>query len=144
MRHFQLTRPLNFFESLDRDFDRFFAPDRKTETEWKPFSRVREQEDFYLLSLDIPGVDKEYLKVELKDSILSISGERKDRFKDENTEVNTLASFDQRFSLPKGTNLDEIEVHQENGVLDVLIPKTKKEDLSKTIEVKTGRSQFLS
>lgn len=144
MRHFQLTRPLNFFESLDRDFDRFFAPDRKAETEWKPYSRVREQEDFYLLSLDIPGVDKEYLKVELKDSILSISGERKDRFKDENTEVNTLASFDQRFSLPKGTNLDEIEVHQENGVLDVLIPKTKKEDLSKTIEVKTGRSQFLS
>mgnify|MGYP000574883556 CR=1 FL=1 len=142
MRHFQLTRPFNFFDEIDKNFDNYFTS--TTERAWKPTSRVEEKENFYLLTLDIPGVDKEHLKVELEDNVLSIAGERKDRFKNENEELNTFASFSQRYSLPKEINQDEIEVHQDNGVLDIILPKTQKKQISKTIEVKSGKSQLLT
>jgi HSP20 family protein len=110
---------------------------------WKPLSRVQEKENFFHLALDIPGVDQEHLKVDLKENILNISGERKNHFKNEDEEVDSFLRFEQKFSLPQGINPDEIEVHQENGVLDIIIPKLSKKNESKSIEVKVGKSQHL-
>lgn len=148
MKHFTVSRPLSFFDSFDRefgrDFDRFFSPSFEKEKSWKPLSRVKEEDNYFHLALDIPGVDKEQLKVDLKDNILNIAGERSDFFKDDKKEVESSWKFNQSFSLPKGINLDEIEVHQNNGVLDVILPKLKKQNESKSFEIKAGKSQLLA
>ena len=144
MRHFSVVKPLSIFDNLDRDIDRFLSPDAQIARSWKPISRVKEEERYFHLTLDIPGVDKEHLKVEIKDSVLNISGEREDHFVKDNNDVKAALRFEQRFSLPKGIDQDEIEVHQKDGVLDVVIPKSKKQNESKSIEVKVGRSPLLS
>lgn len=143
MRQFSVGRPLSFFDNFEREFDQFFTPKRYEGKEWRPLSRVQEKENYYHLALDIPGVGREDLKVELKNNILSISGQRKDHFKEANSEGDSFIHFESQFSLPKGINSDEIEVHQEDGVLDVIIPKLQKQDQVKNIEIKAGKNQLL-
>ncbi len=144
MRSYQLSRPVSFFDSFDKEFDRFFNPVSNEERKWKPFSRVKEEKNHYHLALDIPGVDKEDLKVELNDNILAISGERKDEFEKENVSFKSFGKFEQRFSLPKDVQAAEIEVNQHNGVLDIVIPKIDKVEERKNIEIKSGKSNLLS
>lgn len=144
MRHFSVARPFSFFDNFDRDLDQVFKGNLEKDQYWKPLSRVQEKENYFHLALDIPGVDKENLKVDLKENVLSISGQRKDHFKDENRESDSYWKFEQRYSLPQGINTDEIQVHQENGVLDIIIPKVIKKDEAKTLEVKSGKSQLLT
>ena len=143
MRHFTVAKPFNFFNSFDKELDQVFRGDFEREQLWKPLSRVKEMEKFFYLSLDIPGVDKEHLKVELKENTLNIFGEREDHFKREGEEVDARLKFEQRYSLPQGVNSDEIEVHQKNGVLDIIIPKIQKNSESKSFQVNEGRSQLL-
>lgn len=144
MNRYHIARPFSLFENFDRDFDRFFAPDSSKEKMWKPFSRVEEEDNHYHLALDIPGVDKEHLKVELKENVLSISGERKDHIKKDNGEFRSYGSFSQSYSLPQDANPSEIEVSQHNGVLDIVIPKMIKEKESKSLDIKSGLNPLLS
>lgn len=136
-------RPFSLFEDFDRDFDKFFAPNAVKEGRWNPFSRIKEEEKHYHLALDIPGVDKEHLKVELDDNILSIAGERKDHFSRSGQEVDSSLKFARSFALPKDANAEEIEVSQENGILDIIIPKISFEAKSKKLDIKSGKGNFL-
>ena len=95
------------------------------------------------LGLDIPGVDKEHLKVDLREDILAVSGERKDFQHRDGEEAKTYASFSQNFTLPQDSNISEIDVSQNNGVLNIVIPKVKKEEISRTLEIKSGTSNLL-
>lgn len=140
MRKYEIARPFNFFENLDQ----FFEPQFKNELRWKPLSRVHEKESHYHLALDIPGVDKEHLRVELKDNILKISGERKDLYQSQEQKIESFGQFEQQFSLPKEANLDEIEVNHHNGVLDIVIPKIQKNKEHKSLEIKSGINSFLT
>ncbi len=140
-KRYDLARPFTFFEDFDRELDRAFTPVK--EWKWRPTARVEEEETHYHLAIDIPGVDKEHLKVELNDNVLSIEGERKDAFKKEGTEFKSYGSFSQRFTIPDNGNADEIEVSHTNGVLDIVIPKTQKEETKRSLEVKSGKSSYL-
>ena len=143
MRKYELMRP-SFFENFDKDFDRFFMPQNSEASSWKPQSRVKEEQEHYHLAMDIPGVDKEDLKVELHDNVLSINGQRRDHFHKGNTDYESFASFEQKFSMPENVNYAEIEVSQENGILDIIIPKLQLEREKKSLEVKSGAGHFLS
>ncbi len=145
MKNYAVTRPRNFFDIFNKEFESFFAPTFPEDEmfNWKPLSRVKEEDNYYHLVMDIPGVDKENLKVELKDNVMSIAGERKDHFADEKSEADTYARFEQKFSLPKDVNMDEIDVHQKDGVLEVVLPKARKDDQHKTLHIKEGRSAYL-
>jgi HSP20 family protein len=142
MTHYDLMRPFSLLEGLDKDFDQLFYP-KVGNSGWKPLSRVREEETHYHLALEIPGVDKENLKVELKDSILSINGERNDTFLNDNVRDKNTTHFEQHFSLPKDSNLSEIEVSQNNGILDIVIPKVNKKIEVKSFEIKTGKNVLI-
>lgn len=138
MRNYQLMRPF----SLLQDFDDIFYTKNEAKT-WKPVSRAKEEENYYHLTMDIPGVDKEHLKVDLKDQVLSVTGERRDHFSEGSTEYDSVARFEQNFTLPKNSNLDEIEVNQHNGILDIYVPKFQKVDTTRSFEIKSGSGSFL-
>lgn len=143
MNRYNIARPHSFFNDFDSSFYDLFSSESSSKREWKPVSRVEEEKNHFHLALDIPGVDKEHLKVDLKDNVLSIRGERKDLIKKENSEYKSFASFSQKYSLPKNANLDEIEVSQVNGVLDIVIPKINKEKESKSLDIKSGKNGLL-
>ena len=105
-----------------------------------PSVNTREDEKAYYIEVDLPGVKKEDIKVDIKDNTLTISGERK--FKDEVKEDDyykietSIGKFSRTFTLPEDADVENIDAKSENGVLDIVIPKVKKEESVKTIEVK--------
>ncbi|MBD3798262.1 MAG: Hsp20/alpha crystallin family protein, partial [Campylobacterales bacterium] len=88
---------------------------------------------------DLPGVDKKDINVDIKDGVLTISGERK--FKEEVNEKDFYkmesfyGKFQRSFSLPDDIDNDKIDANTENGVLNVFIPKSAPKE-SKKIEIK--------
>lgn len=110
-------------------------------TGFTPSVNTREGEYAYHVEVDLPGVKKEDINVDLKDDVLTISGERKTKTeikeKDYYKKESSYGKFQRSFTLPENTDIENIEANSEDGVLEVVIPKLKKEDKeTKKIEVK--------
>jgi len=105
-----------------------------------PSVNTREDEKGYYIELDLPGVKKEDINIDLNDKVLTVSGERK--FKEEVKKENyykietAFGKFERSFSIPEDADIDNIEAKSENGVLEIFIPKIKKETPKKRIEIK--------
>lgn len=134
MRNYNLV---NFFDDLERDFFRNPTVSKKT---WAPTSFVEEKENHYHLSLDVPGVDREHLKVNLEDKMITISGERSDRKATKDADTKSFYQFSSKFSLPEDVNDQEVDVSLHNGVLDIILPKAVKKMETRTLEIKSGPS----
>lgn len=135
MKHYNL---LSLFDDFERDFLRAPAQYRQEHLKrtWSPSSFVDVQENHYLLTLDLPGVDSEHLKVDLGDKEITISGERNDKRALRNGEE--FFKFTSRFSLPEDVNQDEVDVLLENGVLEVTLPKISKKSEPRTLTIRKG------
>lgn len=106
-----------------------------------PVVNTREDDKAYHVEADLPGVEKEDIKVDVKNNILTISGERKHKEEIKREDYYKLESsygkFERSFTLPKGADAEHIEAKTEKGVLEVTIPKLKTEvEKNKKIEVK--------
>ncbi len=105
-----------------------------------PVVNTREGEFAYHVDVDLPGVKKEDIKVDINKGILTISGERKikDEVKEEDYyKVETyFGKFSRSFTLPDNADIENIEAANENGVLEVVIPKLKDDNTKKTITIK--------
>nr|XP_023925211.1 18.2 kDa class I heat shock protein-like [Quercus suber]POE94929.1 18.2 kda class i heat shock protein [Quercus suber] len=106
-----------------------------TRVDWK------ETRAAHVFKADLPGLNKEEVKVEVEDDrVLQISGERKME-KEEKKDTwhrveRSSGKFLRRFRLPENAKMDEIKASMENGVLTVTVPKVevKKPDV-KSIEI---------
>ncbi len=105
-----------------------------------PIVNTREGEFAYHIDVDLPGVKKEDIKVDLNKSVLTISGERKtkDEVKQEDYyKIETyFGKFSRSFTLPDNADIENIEAKSDNGVLEVIIPKLKDDVSKKSIEIK--------
>lgn len=106
-------------------------------------SEVSETDDQFIISVDLPGLKKEDLKIETANGILTVSGERKREFESENSKVHSArrnyGAFKQSFNLPDSINTEEIQAHFENGVLEIFLPK-KEVQQARQIEIKSTLS----
>ena len=134
--------PFKTIKEIENTILSNYAPvaDSKGITAFVPNVNTREGEFAYHVEVDLPGVKKEDIKVDVKDNALTISGERK--FKNETKEddyykiESSYGKFSRTFTLPDDADIENIEASSTDGVLEVVIPKLKKEDNTKTIEVK--------
>jgi HSP20 family protein len=124
------TRELNTIQQeMNRLFGTFFdAPgDATTLRRWIPAMDLVEEDEHYVLSADLPGVDEKDVKVELEDGVLTISGERKSEYEDRKEGYHRIerasGSFSRSLTLPEGIDPESVEANFENGVLAVRIPK---------------------
>ncbi|NPA50405.1 MAG: Hsp20/alpha crystallin family protein [Epsilonproteobacteria bacterium] len=106
-----------------------------------PAVNTRESDDAYYIEVDLPGVKKEDININVHDNILTISGERKldeERKDDEFYYIESVyGKFERSFTLPEDADVDNIEATDEDGVLTIKIPKVKKsEKAPKRIEIK--------
>jgi HSP20 family protein len=102
---------------------------------------TREGEFAYHIDVDLPGVKKEDIKVDVEDNMLKISGERsfKKEVKEEDYyKVETsFGKFQRNFTLPDNVDAENIKASTDNGVLEVVLPKiAEKKKETKKIEVK--------
>ena len=109
-------------------------------TAFVPTVNIREGEFAYHVDVDLPGVKKEDIKVDLNKGILTISGERKtkEEVKQEDYyKIETyFGKFSRSFTLPDNVDIENIEAKSDNGVLEIVIPKLKDDVSKKSIEIK--------
>lgn len=117
----------DLWRQMDRVFDDV--------AEYSPAYEVSEREDHFAISVDLPGVKKDEIKIEVLDKTLTVTGERK-RFD------KSYGSFKRSFMLPNTVSSDKIEAHYEDGVLQLYVPKTQAAQ-ARTIEIQAGKSSFL-
>jgi HSP20 family protein len=99
------------------------------ESHWLPAVDIRETADAIVVNAELPGIDKKDVKVDVKDGVLTISGERKYEkdVKEENVHriERSYGSFSRSFSLPSHVDVNKVEAKLDNGVLEVRLPKTE-------------------
>lgn len=119
--------------TVDRLFDDPFfsaAPSRPTSvaldfrTPWD----VKEDESAFRLRFDMPGLQKDEVRVCVEDGDLVIKGEHKVEEKNEyNWSSRSFGSYNTRMTLPENIKIDEVKAELKNGVLHVFVPKSKEE-----------------
>jgi len=117
---------------LNRVFDDAFTswPFDTAPTSWIPACDITEGPEGLRLSLDIPGVDPQNVKISLENRVLTIRGE-KQRKADEKTDQGhrferNFGAFERTFTLPETLETDKVQASSENGVLTLVIPKAEK------------------
>ena len=94
---------------------------------WHPAMDLVETDEHFVLRADLPGVDENDVKVELEDSVLSISGDRRHEQEAKKGGYYRIeratGSFARTLTLPEGIDADAVQASFDKGVLEVRIPK---------------------
>ena len=120
--------------SVDDVFERFFygwpSAEKDKDISFSPRVDVHETDKDILLDVEVPGLEKKHIKVEVKDNTLTISGERRYEKKDKDSESCRIerhyGKFARTFALPETVKSDKVSASYKNGVLNLKLPKTEK------------------
>ena len=124
-------KPMNVFDDMDSMIHSFFNTDwnfpvRDTRN-WSPAVDVKETDNSFILTADIPGLTKKDIKVNVANRKLSISGERSYETNHENDNYHyrerRFGTFDRSFNLPETVDEENISASFKNGILSIQLPK---------------------
>jgi HSP20 family protein len=118
---------------MNRLFDSFFGrregagASNYGSRRWVPAMDLVETEDSLVLRADLPGMDREEIGIEVKDGVLTVSGERRAQHEEKREGFHrverSFGRFARSLELPKGIEADSIEASFDRGVLEVRMPK---------------------
>ena len=123
--------PMDVFDDMESVIHSIFntdwnLPARNTQN-WSPAVDVKETDNSFILSADIPGLTKKDIKVKVANEKLSIIGERSYEMDQENDNYHyrerRFGSFDRSFNLPETVDEDKISASFKNGILSIQLPK---------------------
>lgn len=138
--------PFTFMRRFSEEMDRLFgdvgfgsdwlAPvlgraTQPSEALWSPQVEVFERDNQLVLRADLPGLNKDDVNVELSAEGITIQGERKSE-KTENREgyyrsERSYGKFYRRIPVPDGVKTDEAKASFNNGVLEITMPATQRQ-----------------
>jgi HSP20 family protein len=114
-------------------------------TAWSPAIEVSALDGKVIVRADLPGLNKEDVKVEVTDGSLVIQGERKQEHEEHkqgfHRSERMYGSFYRSIPLPKGAQVDQARAQFNNGVLEVSIPVPAEQQQGRQIPVETGASE---
>lgn len=106
----------------DDDGERFSAV-------WAPRMDLSETDDAFVVKMDLPGIEKDAVTVNVEDHQLVVTGERMAEEKQEGETYlrmeRSYGSFYRSIPLPKTANVDAVKAEFKNGVLKVHLPKAE-------------------
>jgi len=108
---------------------------------YAPKTDVVENDNQFILKMDVPGFSEKNLKVEVKDNYLTVSGNTdNEKSNDDKKEKYIIrerssASFKRQYRLPENVSNENVEAKLENGVLNLIIKKAE-ETKAKEIKIK--------
>ncbi len=121
-------------DDMENLFNNLFVANRRLvemgNGTWVPRVNIREREDRYELTAEIPGMNKDEISIEVQDNTLTIRGEKateKDTG-DEKFHVceRVYGKFERSFFLPENVKSEGVDAEYKDGVLKIGIPKTEK------------------
>ncbi|MGH9258019.1 MAG: Hsp20/alpha crystallin family protein [Vicinamibacterales bacterium] len=133
-----------FWSSFRWPFRGFTAP---REVAWSPGIDVFEKDNRLITKIDLPGMKKEDVKVEVTDGYLTISGERKSEAEEKKENYyrceRDFGSFYRTVPLPENVKFDDVKATFADGVLEVSVPlpvKAEAKPRSVVIEEHTAKA----
>lgn len=135
---------MNMQREINRMFDSFFRggladDDAFVASDWIPAVDIAEHENEYLVKLELPGVNKDDVKITMQNNILSVRGEKKKEKDSKGSDYHRVersyGAFQRTFTLPSTVKADKIDASYSDGILTIVLPKAE-EARTKQIEVK--------
>ena len=145
----QSFQPLDrLHHDIDRLFNGFFTPGWPTSLMDKPQADIRPSLDIhsddkaYTIHMEVPGVDPDEVKVEVRDGMLTVEGEKKmescaaPAAEGEKAEAKepvchvqerVYGSFCRQIGLAEDADVENISASPKNGVLTIVIPRKQPE-----------------
>jgi HSP20 family protein len=119
------TQMILMREQMDRNMRQALADTGA----FSPRMDMKQTDKHYIITMDIPGMDKNKINVEAKDGILTISGERRSEADNNGNQYyrqeRSFGTFLQAIPLPEDAQKDHIEAKYKNGVLTVIVARVK-------------------
>lgn len=112
-----------FFTAFDKALENKFLSTPETNTQ--------KNNDGYVVSISVPGLTKDDLKISIKDGILKIAYEKTEGDKDHHF----IDAFVKSYNIPDDVKEKDIEGKVENGVLVLTLPLEKKKPLERLISL---------
>lgn len=94
---------------------------------WRPAVDIRETGDAYVVSAELPGLNKDDVQITIENNVLKLTGER--RFEKEVKEEEyhrverAYGSFSRAFALPTRVDPERVEAGFKDGILTITVPK---------------------
>ena len=134
-------RRFDIFNELLNTFNEAQTAEEPREVmDFVPAVNTREASDAYYIEVDLPGVKKEDVDVSVDKNVLTISGRREvsNEIKEDDyyRVESAYGKFSRSFTLPENVDIEKIKASNEDGVLEIVIPKQEViKDSTKKIEI---------
>ena len=125
-------RPASIFDGMDKMISNVFDNDWNVQVtsnmNWSPSIDVKESNDSFTLTADIPGLTKRDVRVNITDNILTISGNRavdNEKSVSYHYRERHFGTFKRSFNLPETVKEEDITANFKNGILTIEFPKNE-------------------
>ena len=156
LTHYRDPAGLFGLQRLSRFLDEAFAGLPSAEqgsaitSAWFAPTDVSEDANSIQISMELPGVEPDDVRLSLENNVLTIRGEKRQQSEQENERVHrferTYGTFERTFVLPSTVDSEQIDARYDNGILHISVPKAERAR-PREIKVKstaTGSSQVKS
>jgi HSP20 family protein len=120
------------FQEIDQLYDRvnrlFDSSSTDATDRWVPLGDVEETDDAYVVDVELPGVDRDDIDIEVNGREVTVMGEIKEK---ERTGIlrrrtRRVGEFQYAVTLPGDIDADNVSARLDNGVLTVRVPKSQR------------------
>jgi HSP20 family protein len=105
--------------------------------DWTPAADIYETESGFLIAMDLPGIDREALELDVEDNRLIVKGTRAVAESKQHRSERPRGKFLRTFSVPGSVDEAKIGAEYKDGVLHIRLPK-RSEQKPKRIDIKIG------
>jgi len=93
----------------------------------------------YKLMAELPGLDKDEIRIHVRERMLTLSGEKKSVFEEElggcRCSERYYGAFERSFPLPASARTDQVKATLEKGVLTITMPVSEEEDAGRKVDI---------
>jgi len=113
------------------------ARDPINQSDWVPAADVYEEAEQYIVALDLPGVERSAVEIDIENGQLTIRGNRARQGETEHRRERPRGKFARSFRMPPSIDQQRIEAEYKDGVLYVRLGK-RREQKAQRVEVKVS------
>jgi HSP20 family protein len=132
---FLQDRMNRLFEDATQRHNRNKTSDEFERADWTPAADVYETESEYEIALDLPGIKRDAVEVDIDDNRLVIKGTRVVESNNKQRTERPTGKFLRSFTVPGSVDQGRIGAEYRDGVLQITLPK-RKEQRAQRVEIK--------
>ena len=122
---------VNMQSEMNRLFDDFYVQSSESSDQpavWGPVVDISENDNEIMVIAELPGLQKEDVKINLQDNVLSLEGEKKQEAEEKGKCFHRVergyGKFQRSFVLPASVKGNNVKANFKDGILVITLPKT--------------------